>query len=283
MSWLVYLQLHRQGGRLHARQLRQARHRSDLHRSARHHRHPRDLVGDHLLRGRRADGLAGGAHRHAAAPHDPRAGHRLVRHAAVPRRDRLGAARRAELRPAQPALSQRHRRSGGRAAVQHLFARRADLRHLLLHVPLRVRAGRERARPHSRRPRGRVLHSRRPHVGDGAARHHPACAARAARRRAGRVPAGDDAVRLARDPRAAGRLPHHDDEDLEPVPVSAEARARRRRLAAAAGADRAAAARRAHDPRPPRLRGGRRQAGRSAPRPARRVEMGRARRWRCSC
>ena len=38
----------------------------------------------------------------------------------------------------------------------------------------------------------------------------------------------------------------------------------------------AAAARRAHDPRPPRLFGGRRQAGRSAPGPARRAANG----WR---
>ena len=33
----------------------------------------RDLVGADLLRGGRADGLAGGAHRHAAAPHRPHA------------------------------------------------------------------------------------------------------------------------------------------------------------------------------------------------------------------
>ena len=166
------------------------------------------------------------------------------------------------------------RRSRRGAAVQHLLARRADLRHLLLHLPLRVRAGRERARTHSRRPRGRVLHSRRPHVGDGAAHHHSAGAARGARRRAGRLPAGDDAVRLARDPRAARRLPHHDHQDLEPVPVSAQARACRRRLDPAAGAHRAAAARRAPDPRPPLLRGGRRQAGGAAPHPPRCVEMG---------
>ena len=51
-------------------------------------------------------------------------------------------------------------------------------------------------------------------------------------------------------------------------------------LAAAASlpllrAHRAAAARRAHDPRPARLCGGRRQAERAAARPARRLEMGR--------
>ena len=42
-------------------------------------------------------------------------------------------------------------------------------------------------------------------------------------RHADRLPAGDDAVRLAGDPGAAGRLPHHDHQDLEPVPVSAQA------------------------------------------------------------
>ena len=121
-------------------------------------------------------------------------------------------------RPAQQALPRAHRRAAGRAPVQHLLAPRPDLRHLLLHVPLRVRAGRERARPHSRRSRGRLLDPRRPHLDDGAARDHPARAAGAARRRAGRLPAGDDAVRLAGDPGAAGRLPHHDHQDLEPVP-----------------------------------------------------------------
>ena len=135
-------------------------------------------------------------------------------------------------------LNQLYRALIGAPQDEHLFniysLGRADLRDLLLHVPLCVRAGRERARPHSRRSRGRVLHSRRPHVGDGAAHHHSAGAAGGARRRAGRLPAGDDAVRLARDPRAAGRLPHHDHQDLEPVPVSAQAGACRRGLAAAA-------------------------------------------------
>ena len=175
-------------------------------------------------------------------------------------------------------INQLYRSAIGDPGAEPLFniytLRRTDLRDLLLHVSLRLRAGRERARTHSRRPRGRVLDSRRPHVGDGAAHHHSAGAARGARRRAGRVPAGDDAVRLARDPRAARRLPHHDDEDLEPVPVSAQARACRCCLDAAAAADGAAAARRAPDPRPPLLRGGRRQAGRAAPHPPRRVEMG---------
>ena len=89
----------------------------------------------------------------------------------------------------------------------------------------------------------------------------------------------------------AGRLPHHDHQDLEPVPVSAQAGAGGGGLAAAAGAHGAAAARRAHDPRPARLCGGRRQAGRSAPDPARRAANGwrsrfvlrRAADARCSC
>ena len=71
----------------------------------------RDLVGADLLRGGRADGLAGGAHRHAAAPHRAHPGDGLVRHAAVPRRHRLGAAGRAQQRAAQPALPRAHRRA----------------------------------------------------------------------------------------------------------------------------------------------------------------------------
>ena len=203
------------------------------------------------------------------------AGDGVVRDAAVPRRHRLGAAGGAQQRAAQPGLPRRHRRRAGRASVQHLHADRADLRHLLLHVSLCVRAGRQCARPHrpaiSRTPPSILGGST---WDDRAARHHSAGAAGAARRRAGRLPAGDDAVRLAGDPGAAGRLPHHDHQDLEPVPVSAQAGARRRRLAAAAGAHRPAAARRAHDPRPPRLFGGRRQAERAAPRPARRAGDG---------
>ena len=161
----------------------------------------------------------------------------------------------------------------GRPHLQHLFAGRADLRRLLLHLPLHLRADRQRARPHPRRPRGRLLDARRPHLDDGAAHHHPARIAGGARRHADRVPAGDDAVRLARDPGAAGRLPHHDHQDLEPVPVSAQAGACGGRVAAAAGAHGPAAARPAHDPRPQGLFGGRRQDRRPAADQARRLEM----------
>src|SRR3954454_17145783 len=93
-------------------------------------------------------------------------------------------------------------------------------------------------------------------------------AARARPRPAGGVPAGDDAVRLAGDSRAASRLPHHDHEDLEPVPVSAEAGARGRRGRAAAAVDHRAAAGTEIHPRPPRLFGGRRQIRRAATRRA---------------
>ena len=47
-----------------------------------------------------------------------------------------------------------HRRRPDEAPVQHLLAAGPDLRHLLLHLPLRLRAGRQRARPHPRRARG---------------------------------------------------------------------------------------------------------------------------------
>ena len=99
-----------------------------------------------------------------------------------------------------------------------------------------------------------------------------------------------DAVRLAGDPGAAGRLPHHDHQDLEPVPVPAQARAGRRRLAAAAGADRGAAARAGRRARPARLCRGRRQERPAAPGAARTAALAgaalvlrRAVPARCSC
>ena len=144
--------------------------------------------------------------------------------------------------------------------------------------PVCVRAGRQRARQHAGRTRGRLRHPRRQGLDHGAARHDSAGAAGAGRRRPDRVPAGDDAVRLAGDPGAAGRLPHHDHENLEPVPVSAEARTRRRRRGAAAAADHPAAAGAEIHPRPPRLFGGRRQIWRAAPR--RDEADGAGRRWR---
>ena len=167
-----------------------------------------------------------------------------LRDAAVSRRHRLGAAGGAQQRPAQPGLPRRHRAPSQDEYLFNIYSLPGpDLRHLLLHVSLRVRAGRQCARPHSGRSRGRLLDPRRQRLDDGAARHDAAGHAGAAGRRAGRVPAGDDAVRLARDPGAAGGLSHHDHQDLEPVPVSAEAGARRGGVAAAADADGAAAAR----------------------------------------
>ena len=118
-----------------------------------------------LLRGRGADGLARRAHRPAVDRRDTRAGDGLVRDAAVPRRDRLGDPGRAQQRPAQPALPLRHGRAAGRAPAQHLLDAGPDLRHLLLHVSLRLRADRERARSHSRRPRRCLRDARRPAPG----------------------------------------------------------------------------------------------------------------------
>ena len=97
------------------------------------------------------------------------------------------------------------------------------------------------------------------------------------------LPAGHDAVRLAGHPGAAGRLPHHDDQDLEPVPISAQARACRRRRPAAAGADGGAAARPGVRTGPARLYGDRRQERRAAPRAARDGCAGRRWRWRWRC
>ncbi len=69
---------------------------------------------------------------------------------------------------------------------------------------------------------------------------------------------------LACDPGAAGRLPHHDHQDLEPVPVSAETGTGGSRCGAAAAVDHPVAAGTEIHPRPPRLFGGRRQIWRAA-------------------
>ena len=209
--------------------------------------------------------------------HHTRAGDRLVRHAAVPRRHRLGTPGCAQQRASQQDLSRVHRCAAGRAPVQHLLAVRPDLRHLVLHVSLRIRPAGERARSHSRRARGCLLDPRREDLDHGTARHRPAGFAGIARRRAGCLPAGHDPVRLSGHPGDPGRVPHHDHQDLEPVQLSAQARACGRGLDPAADPDRRAAARRASDPRPPRLLGGRRQARLAAADQARLAQMGRAR------
>src|ERR1700680_2102256 len=229
--------LHRQSPSPDAAEFRHPVHRSRFPRPVADHRDYRHHLGGDLLRGRSTDGMAGVAHRHARTAVHPRAGDGLVRDAAVSRRGSLGIAGGAQQRIAQPALSFCHRRRFRRASVQHLFADRNHFCDFLLYLPFRVRPGRQRARQHARRVGGRLRDSRRQGLDHGAARHHSPGAAGAGRRRHDRVPAGDDAVRLAGDPGAAGRLPHHDHEDLEPVPVSAQARACRRRRGAAADPD----------------------------------------------
>ena len=175
------LQLHRQGPSPDAAEFRHAVHRSRFPRSAADHRDHRHHFRRDLLRGRRAHGMAGVAHRHAGTAVRPRAGDGLVRDAAVSRRGRLGIAGGAEQRLAQPAVSFRHRRGFRRASVQHLFADRNHFRHLLLHLSLRVRAGRQRARQHAGRTRGCLRHPRRQGLDHGAARHHSPGAAGAGR------------------------------------------------------------------------------------------------------
>ena len=89
------------------------------------------------------------------------------------------------------------------------------------------------------------------------------------------LPPGDDALRLAGNPRDTGRFPHHHDEDLLAVPVPAQAAGRRGGgPAAAAGDGRAAVAAVAH-PRPSRLRGHRRQGWRASAGGAGRMAPGR--------
>ncbi len=206
--------LHRQGTAPDAAEFRHAVHRPGVPRSLADDRDHRHYLGGDLPPCRRSDRLAGVAHRHAGAADHPRAGDGVLCHPAVSRRGRLGIAGGAQQRPLEPALSLSYRRR--RSTVRHLFTDRADLRDFLLHVPVRLCAGRQRARQHAGRTGRRVRHSRRQGVDYGAARDDSAGAAGAGRRRADRVPAGDDAVRIACDPGAAGRLPHHDDENLEP-------------------------------------------------------------------
>ena len=115
-----------------------------------------------LLRGGRADGLAGGAHRYAAAG----ARSALLVMASFVTPPFLGAiAWELLAAPNSGLLNQLYREltgaGHGLAPVQHLQLHRADLRHLLLHLSLRLRAGRQCARPHAGRSRGRLRHARR--------------------------------------------------------------------------------------------------------------------------
>ncbi len=148
-----------------ARESRAARHRRDAARAAADQPHRRDLRRPALGRGRGADRLARGADQHARARLRARAGDGVVRDAALPRRDRLGDPRGAEQRPPQPMVPLALRPAALRASARHLFGHRADLRRHLLRLPLRVRARRERARPHPRRHGGRLRDPRRASLG----------------------------------------------------------------------------------------------------------------------
>ena len=172
------LRLHRQGAQSDAAEFHHAVFRSRFPRSAADDGDHRHHVGRDLLHRRRTDQLAGVAHRHAGPAVHPRAGDGFLCDAAIPRRGGVGVAGGAEQRDAQPALSLCHRRRIGRLSLQHLFADRHHLRHLLLHFSLRVRAGRERARQHAGRTGGRLRHPRRQGMDHGAARHHSAGACR---------------------------------------------------------------------------------------------------------
>src|SRR6185312_11739921 len=101
----------------------------------------------------------------------------------------------------------------------------------------------------------RVGNSRRQDLGYRTANNNSSGASSGSRRRTGGIPSGDDIVRLARDPRDAGRLPHHDDQDLEPLPVSAKAGTGRRGVIAASSSHRDPPARGTHGAGPARLFG----------------------------
>src|SRR5689334_20443061 len=83
-------------------------------------------------------------------------------------------------------------------------------------------------------------------------------------RGAGRISAGHDTVRLAGDFGDASGFPYYDDEDLEPVPVSAAARTGRRCIAAVVAAHDHSLAGGAYGARPSRVFGGRSQEQRAA-------------------
>ena len=88
---------------------------------------------------------------------DPRARHRILRHPALSRRDRLGNPRRAEQRHPQSMVPRDLRARALRTSVRHLHGRRSGICDGVLQLPLRLRAGgkrsRQYSRPSSRRPR----------------------------------------------------------------------------------------------------------------------------------
>ncbi len=112
MTWLVIYSVSTDRAREPSRStnFRRLFTEAGFRRSAHHHFHRGDLFFGDLLRGGRADGLAGRAHRPAVQPYHPRAGHGFLRHAAVSRRHRLGAPGGAQQRAAQQTVSLPHRR-----------------------------------------------------------------------------------------------------------------------------------------------------------------------------
>ncbi len=141
--------LHRPRAASDAAEFRHFVHQSGFPRSVVDHRDHRHHVRLHLLPRRSADRMAGLAHRYARASIDPRAGDRFLRDAAVSRCGRLGIAGGAQQRTAEPALSFHDRRRIRCASVRHLFADRNHFRDFLLHLSVRVRAGRSRMLPPS--------------------------------------------------------------------------------------------------------------------------------------
>ena len=153
--------------------------------------------------GRGAARLAGGAHRHADPPHGAHPGDGLAGDAALRRRHRLGDAGGAQLGPAEPAVARRSPACRRTRRCSTSTPARPDLRHRLLHLSLCLHPGRQCARPHAGRARGRLLDAGREDLADGAADHRAARPADPAGRRAGRLPAGAEPVRLARHPCAS--------------------------------------------------------------------------------
>ena len=96
------------------------------------------------------------------SPLRARAGDGVVRDAALPRRDRLGDPRRAEQRPPQPMVP-RALRPRRHTSISSTSTRSTGLIFVdrLLRLSVRLRAGRQRARPHPGRPRGRLRDPRR--------------------------------------------------------------------------------------------------------------------------
>ena len=105
LGWLVWYSVTDNNGALTVGQFRAPGDRSDLRETISDGTRNRRQRGAGGGGGGAAARLAGGAHRPAAAPADPRPCHRLVRDPALSRRDRMGNPRRAEQRHPQPVRS----------------------------------------------------------------------------------------------------------------------------------------------------------------------------------